>query len=225
MKKVIVSASAIALLAGFLTLTRDAWSEPSKPAAGAVEPHKVALIDMAYVFKNYTKFETLREELKAEIQSSEEKAKATQQETARMQQEMKTFTEGSPEYTKAEKALVKMAAEFEGFRREKSREFLKKESQIYLQVYNEVSEMVKNYAQHFGYTLVMRFNRDDLDTENPQQILQNMNRQVVYYREDDDITQKILAALNKKLNKDTPAATKPARATDEAKRPAPTTKK
>lgn len=223
MKKVIVSASAIALLAGFLTLTRDAWSEPSKPAAGAVEPHKVALIDMAYVFKNYTKFETLREELKAEIAASEEKAKATQTETARMQQEMKTFTEGSPEYTKAEKALVKMAAEFEGFRREKSREFLKKESQIYLQVYNEVSDMVKNYAQHFGYTLVMRFNRDDLDTENPQQILQNMNRQVVYYREDDDITQKILTALNKKLNKDTPAATKPR--AEEAKRPVPSSAK
>ena len=206
MKKVIVSASAIALLAGVLSLTRDAWSEPGKEPAAANTPHKVALIDMAYVFKNYKKFETLREDLKLEIAASEEKAKMTQQETAALQAELKTFQEGSPEYTKTEKKLVQKAAEFEGFRREKSREFLKKESQIYLQVYNEVEDVVESYAKYSGYTLVMRFNREDPDNENPQQVLQNMNRQVVYYRNDDDITQKILSALNKKLSKEAPTS-------------------
>ena len=88
-------------------------------------------------------------------------------------------------------------AEFETFRREKSREFLKKESQIYSQVYHEVEDVVKLYATQFGYTLVIRFNREDSENDSPQAILQNMNRQVVYYREDDDITQKILNKLNK----------------------------
>ena len=79
MKKVIVSASVIALLAGVLALTGDAWSQNKEPAAAATNiPHKVGLIDMAYVFKNYKKFESLREDLKVEISESEEKAKEMQ---------------------------------------------------------------------------------------------------------------------------------------------------
>jgi uncharacterized coiled-coil protein SlyX len=47
----------------------------------------------------------------------------------------------------------------------------------------------------------MRFNREDLDTDNPQALLQGMNRQVVYYRGDDDITSPVLEALNNKFKK------------------------
>ena len=216
MKKTIVSASVIALLAGVLALTGDAWSQQggrdAAPAAAAPNiPHKVGLIDMAFVFKNYKKFESLREDLKLEIAASEEKAKMMQKDTAELQQQLKQFQEGSAEYTKVEKQLVNKAAEFENFRRQMSREFLKKESQIYLQVYNEVSKMVEKYAVHFNYTLIMRFNREDLDTENPQALLQGMNRQVVYYRSDDDITAPVLESLNKRFNPDGGRSPKPDR--------------
>src|SRR5262249_32385352 len=105
-----------------------------------------------------------------------------------------------------EKELVQRAAEFESFRREKSRDFLKKESQIYSQIYREVEDIVRQYAEHFKYTLVIRFNREDPDTDNPQTVLQNMNRQVVYYRETDDITKKILDRLNRNLKDSAPPA-------------------
>lgn len=204
MKKVIVSASAVAMLAGVLLLTRDALSQQGADRAAASDqtPHKVGLIDMAYVFKNYKKFETLREDLKTEIAASEEKAKATQQETAAMQQKLKDLKEGSPEYQRVEKQLVSAAADFESFRREKSREFLKKESQIYSQIYHEVEDVVRQYSEHFKYTLVIRFNREEEDGEStPQKIMQNMNRQVVYFRENDDITKAVLTRLNRNLEK------------------------
>ena len=222
MKKVIVSVSVIALLAGVLALTGDAWSqqgkkEDSAAAAAATNiPHKVGLIDMAYVFKNYKKFESLREDLKVEISDSEEKAKEMQKGIVELQQKMKGLVEGAPEYSKYEQQAVKQAAEFENFRRQMSREFLKKESQIYLQVYNEVSKMVEKYATHFNYTLIIRFNREDLDTENPQQLLQGMNRQVVYYRPNEDITTPVLESLNKKFSpekKDVPQEAKGPRGT------------
>ena len=206
MKKLIVSASVIALLAGVLALTGDAFSQQKgSEAAGAPAaniPHKVGLIDMAFVFKSYLKFESLREELKVEIAESEDKAKQMQKDIADGQQQLKQFTEGAPEYTKVEKQLVQKAADFENFRRQMSRTFLKKESQIYLQVYNEVSIMVEKYAKHYDYTLIMRFNREDLETDNPQALLQGMNRQVVYYRNDDDITKPILDSLNRNFKKE-----------------------
>ena len=206
MKRTIIGASALALLAGVLTLSGIAWSQ-NKEAPAAVEknaPHKVGLIDMAHVFKNYKKFEALREELKEEIGASEEKAKLMQGELAEMQKSMKGLNEGGPEYTKAEQIIVRKAAEFETFRRAASRDFLKKESQIYLQVYNETSAAVEKFAKYHKYTLIIRFNREELDTENPQNLLQGMNRQVVYHQAEDDITPPVLLFLN---NRFAPAAT------------------
>lgn len=199
MKRAISWASAVVLLAGVLTLSNPAWSQNEKPAAAQSNtPHKVGLIDMAHVFKNYKKFEALRDDLKQEIGESENKAKEMQTELQQMQQNMKDVKEGSKEYAKAEQDIVKKAAEFEAFRRTASREFLKKESQIYLQVYNETSDAVKKYADFYKYTLVIRFNREDLDTENPQNLLQGMNRQVVYHRGEDDITVSVLDYLNRR---------------------------
>ena len=79
MKRAITWASAVVLFAGVLTLTNNAWSQntpkdAAAPAAASNLPHKVGLIDMAHVFKNYKKFEALREDLKIEISESENKA-------------------------------------------------------------------------------------------------------------------------------------------------------
>ena len=208
MKRTIVSASVIALLASVLTLTGDVWSQNNKePAAAAPSiPHKVGLIDMAHVFKHYKKFEFLREELKGKITEGEERAKDMQQKIVAQQTTMKTFTEGSAEYLKIEKDLFSKAAEFENYRRQMSREFMKQESQIYVLVYNEVQDMVKKYALHFKYTLVMKFNREDPETDNPTQAMQSINRPVVYYRGDDDITKPVLDSLNKKFKPESDTA-------------------
>ena len=110
MKRTIFGAFALALLAGVLTLSGNAWSQNKEaaPAAAASNnaPHKVGLIDMAHVFKNYKKFESLREELKEEISASEEKAKLMQAELGEMQKTMKGLAEGGPEFTKAELASL-----------------------------------------------------------------------------------------------------------------------
>jgi outer membrane protein len=222
-KRAITWASAVVLLAGVLTLSNTAWSQNERttaPAAAAPSnlPHKVGLIDMAHVFKNYEKFEALREDLKSEITASETKAKDMQQELADLQGNLKKLTEGSPAYAKAEQEIVRKAADFENFRRTVSRDFLKKESKIYLQVYTETSEAVKKYADYYKYTLIIRFSREQLETENPQALLQGMNRQVVYHRNEDDITNPVLDYLNDKYSRTTtpnpagnrPTATRPA---------------
>lgn len=223
MKRTIVSATAVALLSGVLVFPSMALGQ-AKPAAAATQPaatkalpHKVGLVDMAYVFKNYKKFEELRADLKTEIEDSEAKMKALVEQAQQLQAKMKTFKEGSPEFNDAEKQLAKISAEGEAFRREMQRTFLKKESEIYHTVYMEVSEMVRKYAEHFEYTLVMRFTREDLNTENPNELIQGMNRQVVYFRTEDDITEGVIQSLNKRYK---PAGNAAAPATNEARQPA-----
>lgn len=207
MNKFLLSASAVAvatILAGSAAAQEKSGTRPATSGAAATPatdtlPHRVALIDMAYVFKNYKKFEVLREDLKAEVTAGEEIAKAKAEEIRNLQAKMKTYTETSPEYSKAEGELAKKSAEFEAFRRAAQRDFLKKESQIYHTVYMDVSDLVAKYAKHYNYTLVMRFSREDLDTENAQKLIEGMNRQVVYYRDQDDITDEVTDVLNRQF--------------------------
>lgn len=195
MRKLITSVTVIAI-AGCLACFTETASAQAPGGAKPVE-HKVGLIDMAHVFKNYEKFTALREELKAEIQKSDGQAKAMAERIQGIQKEMQDFKQGSPEYLAREKQLAQAASDFEAFRKVAQRDFLRKESRIYHTIYMEVTDTVKKYAKIYNYTLIMRFNRENLDTDDPKKLIQGMNRQVVYHRADDDITLSVLDYLNR----------------------------
>lgn len=224
MKKLIQSAFSLAVLAGLLSVGSTVWSQSGKPGkasakdAAATEgrPHKVGLIDMAYVFKNYKKFEYLREDLKATIAQSETKAKEMAESIKALQAEMKELKEGSQEFGAKEQKLAKASAEFETFRRSTQREILKEESAIYHTIYMEVADAVKKYSKYYGYTLVLRFNREDLNPEDPQGLIQGMNRQVVFHQEEDDMTNSVLEHLNSKFEESASGGSKPAKPVKEA---------
>jgi outer membrane protein len=179
-------------------------------AQDAAAPSRVGLIDMAHVFKNYEKFKALRDDLKNEITSSDNQAKAMATRIKTVQDQLKTFNEGSPEYLEKEKELAKSASDFEAFRKVAQRDFLRKEAEIYKTVYLEVADAVKLYAQHYKYAVILRFNREDIQTSsNPEEVLQSMNRQVVYFYAKDDITESVLQYLNKKYATTGGTAAKP----------------
>ena len=196
MKKLIVPMAIVAVITGFSVFVTQGRGQG--PAA-ANKPHKVGLIDMAHVFKEYEKFKVLREDLKAEYAASESKAKQMATQLKNTQSQLKDYKSGSPEYVKLETKLTRMAAEFDAFRKTTQRDFIRKESQIYKTIYLEVADAVEKYATYYNYTLVMRFNRAGLDEKiEATEVIQAMNRQVVYFREDDDITKSVLAYLNNK---------------------------
>jgi outer membrane protein len=176
-------------------------------------PHQVGLIDMAHVFKEYNKFKTLSEALKAEVQDTDNQAKEMVQGLQSMQAQLQsgTLAEGSDQYAALEQQLVTKGTELETFRKMKQREFVRKEADIYKTVYLEVQDAVSQYAKIYKYTLIMRFNREKVEgAENPQEIIQSMNRPVVFHQAKDDITDPILKFLNERY---TQTAARPASAT------------
>lgn len=205
MKKTILSVLTLAVFCGFAAFTGDAYGQTAKP-----QQHKVGLIDMAHVFKEYKKFEALREDLKSEIQKSDQQAQQMAQQAKTLQGQLKEYKEGSPDYVRVEKQILSLSSDFETFRKSAQREFLRKESQIYKTIYLETADAVEKYAKYYKYTLVLRFNRQELEeSQNPQEILQRMNRQVVYYTDSDDITTPVLDFLNKSYKPSPGAATPP----------------
>lgn len=201
-------------------------AKPASAAAAATAPaastHQVGLIDMAYVFKNYSKFKSMTEAMQAEAKGAQAEAEAMVEEMKQIQTKMQTLQDGSEDYIANEKKILTLSTNLESFRKVQQREFLRKEAEIYKTVYMEVQENVQRYANHYGYTLIIRFNRQSVDAaENPQEIITSMNRQVVFYREQDDLTDPILDFLNKKYNDSSAGAAAPAK---EARRSTPAPK-
>lgn len=206
MKSLVVPAIATVLLAAAVTGPTTAYGQ-----AGESVPHQVGLIDMAHVFQNYKKFEDLREGLKAEIAKSDSQAKQMAEAMKSLQAEMADFESGSATYVEAEKRLLKMKSEFDAFTQGARRDLMRRESQIYKTVYLEVSDAVQKYASYYKYTLIIRFDRQALDDKaTPPEVVQRMNKQVVFYRTDDDITDAVLQYLNRLYDQSKSAGNTPA---------------
>jgi outer membrane protein len=154
----------------------------------------------------------MTEEMQADAKSAQDKAQQMVDEMKATQASMKDLTENSPEYKASEDKIIGLQTDLETFRKVQQREFLRKEAEIYKTVYMEVQDAVQKYAKYYKYTLIIRFNRQDVGAaENPQEIISSMNRQVVYYREQDDLTNPILNYLNDEFKKSGTAAPAPAR--------------
>jgi hypothetical protein len=87
------------------------------------------------------------------------------------------------------------------------KEFLVREAKIYNQVYQEIAKEVEMFAAANGISAVLRVNGDQVDPNDPQAVLQNINRQVVYFSRNLDITGVILDRLNRDAGR--PAAQDP----------------
>lgn len=165
----------------------------SPPAAN----HQVGLIDMAHVFKNYDKFTALTEALQEDIVASGAEMQAKAEAGKKIQEQMKAFEVGSPEFEKLEGDLLSIQTEIQKLQLVKRREFMRREAYLYRDIYHEVSDAVERYARYYKYTLILRFDRTGVTSaDNPQEIAEGLNQQVLYHRKSDDLTDPILNYLN-----------------------------
>ncbi len=168
----------------------------SPAASSSGSRTKIGLIDMAEVFKKYKKFEVLRESLRDDATRIQEEGQQKVLQIQRLQEELKELKQGTAEFTEREKSLVSLNAELQAFGRAQQREQMRKEAQIYRTVYLEIQSVVGKFADHFGYTLILRFNNNGLETENPEELLQGLAKQVIFHRSEDDITTAVIEYLN-----------------------------
>ncbi len=200
MKKAILSTSLVALVAGLGLFASTSRGQSGAPAAAPV-PHKVGLIDMAEVFKNYEKFKVKTESLKAEVESTTQRMKALTEKTKELQASLKEYKPGTTQREQLETDILNNNAQLQVLRTKTQVELARKEAAIYREIYEEVQDAVSKYASYYKYTLVLRYSSEDLgeDGQPPQVVIQKLNQLVVYNREEDDITTPIVNYLNKKF--------------------------
>lgn len=191
MKKLILIATGFVFLAGgsfFLNATHGQSNDDM--------PHRVGLIDIGYVFSKYEKLKYLQLEMNAEVQAERDKMSAKVKKIKELQEELKTFNDGTPEYTTRDARVTKMISELETENKVLTHTFQQKQAKMLHTVYLEVQDAVEKMCKHYKFTVIIQFSRTDMSSTDPKRVNQAINQNIVYHRKRDDLTDGVLKYLN-----------------------------
>ena len=195
------------LLVATILLAAQPATTLAQDANSASAPHKVALIDISKVLKNYKKVDALRTEIKAEIAKSEPRRSSLVKQIEMLSKRLKSgsIEPGSAKAADLEQQGDKLKAELVVFNKNERKRILRREAQLLKTIHGEIKGVVKRAAEAWGYTLVMRFNSSATEATTPNSVVGELQRQVVYFRAEDDITKPVIEYLNKQFLKQSPA--------------------
>ena len=211
MRKLILIACGCMCLAGsayFLNSVTGQEKAARKEAAAEELPHRIALIDILYVFKNYDKLKFLQEELKAELQVEDENLKKRGKKIQDLAVELKDYKPDTPEYEARLQRGQKLETDLKFDQKQLQIKANREGAKLSLTVYHEVHDVVEKFCRRYNYTLVIQFNRGEANSSDPQQMMQLINQPVVYYRKGengkcrDDLSEPVVNWLNEKYAKD-----------------------
>jgi Skp family chaperone for outer membrane proteins len=168
---------------------------PAPATAPAPAGTSVAVIDVAYIFKNHVRFNGQMNDMKRDIEAFDASIRGEQQNFAKKRETLTQFSPTSDQYKKAEEELARIKSELDIKVAVKRREFLEQEAKVYYNIYREVEETVAVFAQRNGIRLVLRYSGDEMKAEDRASVLQGVNRPVVY-QYGLDITTHVLNQLN-----------------------------
>jgi Skp family chaperone for outer membrane proteins len=197
---VALAASLLAASALSITLIGSrAAAQQTAPAAvrSARGGPVVALVDISYIFKNHRRFKKSMDDMKAAVQQAEAGVKMDREAILRLAEQLKDFRKGTPDYNSIDEDLTTRRTKL-GIRVQKQKkEFLQTEARIYYNVYQEVLQEVNYYCTSNRVTMVLRFSGDRVDIEDPESVLTFINKPVIWYAKECDITPWILDRLNR----------------------------
>jgi outer membrane protein len=209
------SAHAVKRITTLMTLTAIALTSFSVTARAQSDsdladlPAKIGLVDMAKIFKEYDKFNTLREELKSEMQVQLDQAQKIAANAKKVSEELALLKRGTTQYITLEQKLARLSSDFETKRKLAQANYVRREADIFAEVYTESTEIITLYAKHFKYTLILRFNSEPVNAEDPKSLATSLNKLVIYNRPSDNLTSAIISHLNKQYAKATGRIAKP----------------
>jgi len=176
-------------------LAVNAHAQKTSPSANASRYH-IAVVDVSYIFKNYQRFKSGMQGMKSEMEGVESQLKQERNSIASKEQQREQYNAGSPEFRELDEEVARLKAEFNLKAGKVRRDFLEREAKVYYQTYMEVSNAVKYYAEQNNIGLVLRFNGDQIDPNQREDILRAINMPVVFQNQI-DITPDVLGLLNR----------------------------
>jgi Skp family chaperone for outer membrane proteins len=181
--------------------TRPA-APPAGAAAGATATapsahHGIAVIDVTYILEHYSRLKQAMEVYKRDAQAAEDVLKKERDEIQKKAEALKTRKPGTDEFKRLEEEVTKAESDWKLKVAAQRRDFAERESKNYLRAYQELAAAVKVYAQRNGIQLVLRFNGAPIDPNNREMVQMEVFKMVMYFDKGIDITDPVLAEMNR----------------------------
>ena len=174
------------------------------PAAGAVPkaaasvPNgtNVAVIDIAFIFKNHIRFNSQMKALEAEAQEFQTWMQQRERELQAIKEGLKDLKQGTPDFQKKEEKLASEGTTFQLEVRRRQLDVSQREAGLYYDAYAELEKTVALFAQRNRIGIVLKYNRDTIKRDDRRSVMEGLARPVIYQSQL-DITSLILSEVNK----------------------------
>jgi len=204
-RKLLLSAAIIGLICSQVARIE---AQQVSPGANASR-YGIAVVDISYIFKNYPSFTASIEALKKEMEAADGQLKADRDRLAQMEEQRNTLKPGTADFKRLDEELARQKADFSIKQGTIRRDFLEREAKIYYQTYTQVSYAVNQFASGNNIGMVLRFNGDQIDPAQREDVMRAIMQPIVY-QNNIDITPDVLAVLNRGGGAGVPAAGVPA---------------
>ena len=188
-----------ALSCGCMLFVSGTVGRAQTPGATSTAPSTlVAVVDIARVFESHPTFKTSLESLQQQAQSVDLDLEGKKKSLTQRGQQLTDLDPASPDYRQLESDLARQAADLQVQVRQVKKDLLQREALQYYESYNEILKTIERIAQQHGIGLVLRFDSRNMDPQDPQSVMQGMNRAVVLQR-NLDITNMVIDELRTAL--------------------------
>ncbi len=157
----------------------------------------VALIDLAYIFKNHNHFQSLKAGLQKDFDLAQVDFQTRRARIQQIAKQLEGFKPGSPERKQTERKLAQEQSNMQVEATLLKKQFIERDAKNFYDVYKQVVDEVGAYCKQRRIRLVFQFNGEPLDNNDPQSVPLQLTRKVVYYDKALDITPYILSQLNR----------------------------
>jgi Skp family chaperone for outer membrane proteins len=155
-----------------------AGDEPVKAAPS----RSVALIDLTRIFNSHARFKKLSDALRKDVEAAERAFNARNATLQAANAALAMLPAGSAEAVTLKAQVDKETATLQADVQIQKKDFFEQESAIYLEIYHEITKEVTRYAEARSIKLVMRFNSEKPNPNDPQSIQKELNKAVLYQK-------------------------------------------
>jgi Skp family chaperone for outer membrane proteins len=190
-----------------LSLSLYVSMAPAQQPAARPAGTNIALLDVNWLFKNSPRLKQRLEELKAEIARAENQLNTEKDRIAKLADELRQYKKGTPDYKRMEEEVTKSQTELQVQFQLQQGEFKQRRAKVFFEAYQEVYSLTEAFCNQYGIDMVMQFNGDQPDVEQPESMLGYVAKPMVWHKQQLDITPRIYQMLNQQQGVAAPPAT------------------
>lgn len=172
---------------------QNLFAETKAPAG----PTKIALVSVRAVFQNCKRNADYKSKMNAEQDKVIAELEKVNKEIDALQADLKTRKTGSDEYLKLVKDISEKKAYLEGQNTYFQEQFKVRDQQWTEKMYLEILDVVGRIAKQKGYDLILEKDEVELPAASATELMLIIRtHKVLYYNENLDITNEVLAAVD-----------------------------